>query len=526
MTKNMDHIYLYGPPGSGKSSVGRILAENLNLEFVDLDAKIEETADAPIPQIMEEWGESGFRDMETAALKRVSRGYNKVISLGGGALLRDQNRAYAESKGRVICFDADLKTLQERLRGDPTIRPLLAGKLEAQLFRLIDERRAHYESFSLRQPVANKTPVEIAREIQLMLGRYYISGMGQGYNVMIQESSFDHLPEMLRMSGLGPPVVVICDETVAPLYGDVLITALRRTGYGYNHPHMITIPAGEAHKNLESVMKFWRRFLEAGLDRKSTVIALGGGVIGDLAGFAASTFMRGVSWVNIPTTLLSMVDASIGGKTGFDLPQGKNLIGTFFPPRLVLANPYLLATLPVRELRSGMAEVVKHGLIADPKLFELCGTGGLLEAKTNITEIVRRGMAVKIQIVEADPYERGLRAALNLGHTLGHAVESASNFRLRHGEAVAIGLVAEARLSEQMGIAKKGLADQIAETLQALTLPVEIPQNLSREAIVRFMRMDKKREKGTVKFALPVQVGKVQVGVAVDDLNLIFPENS
>jgi 3-dehydroquinate synthase len=520
----MDHIYLYGPPGSGKSSVGRILAENLNTEFVDLDEKIEEIADAPIPQIMEDWGESGFRDIETTALKRVSKGRSKVVSLGGGALLRAQNRTFAESRGQVICFDADLQTLLERLRADPTMRPLLAGHLETELFRLLDQRRAHYESFELRHKVDNKTAVDVARELQLKLGRYYVRGMGQGYDVMIQHASYERLADLLRMSGLGPPVALVCDETVAPLYGDVLMTALRRSGYGYNRPHMITIPPGEGHKNLESIMKFWRRFLEAGLDRKSTVIALGGGVIGDLAGFAASTFMRGVSWVNIPTTLLAMVDSSLGGKTGFDLPQGKNLIGTFFPPRLVLANPYLLATLPVRELRCGLAEVVKHGIIADPTLFQLC-QHPLPEVKSNLLEIVRRAMAVKIQVIEADPYERGLRASLNLGHTLGHAVESASNFRLKHGEAIAIGLVAEARLAERMGIAKKGLAGHIAQTLTGLGLPVEIPPTILRESIVRFMRMDKKREKGVVKFALPVDIGKVQVGVAVEDLNLVFGEN-
>ena len=196
----------------------------------------------------------------------------------------------------------------------------------------------------------------------------------------------------------------------------------------------------------------WKSFLENGLDRKSTVIALGGGVVGDMAGFAASTYMRGINWIAVPTTLLSMVDASLGGKTGFDLPEGKNLIGAFYPPKLVLADPSLLLTLPERELRSGMAEVVKHGIISDPELFALCARG-LDWVKNNLEEVVKRAMAVKIKVIEEDPYEKGFRAALNLGHTVGHAVELVSKFNLRHGEAIAIGMVAEAKYSARVGLA-------------------------------------------------------------------------
>jgi 3-dehydroquinate synthase len=265
----------------------------------------------------------------------------------------------------------------------------------------------------------------------------------------------------------------------------------------------------------------WRGFLQGGLDRRSTVVALGGGVAGDMAGFAASSFMRGVNWVGIPTSLLAMVDASLGGKTGIDLPEGKNLVGAFHPPRLVLADPGLLASLPDAELRSGLAEVVKHGIISDPGLFELC-SAGYEAVKSDLDGIVRRAMAVKIAIIEADPYERGIRAALNLGHTVGHAVELVSEFKLRHGEAIAIGTVVEARLAERLGRAQSGLSEEIAVTFAELGLPTKIPAELPRQAIIQAMKVDKKKSSGVVKFALPVEIGRVEVGVAVEDLNLIF----
>jgi 3-dehydroquinate synthetase len=218
-----------------------------------------------------------------------------------------------------------------------------------------------------------------------------------------------------------------------------------------------------------------------------------------------------------------MVDASLGGKTGFDLPEGKNLIGSFHPPRLVLADPLVLSTLPERELRAGLAEVVKHGVLRDPGLFGLCSAG--FEAVTQIMdEIVRRAMAVKIRFIEEDPYESGVRAALNLGHTVGHAVELASDFRLRHGEAVAIGMVVEAKLAERLAVAGPGVADAIRGTLSGLGLPVRIPPDIPREHILQAMRVDKKKAGRVVKFALPVEIGRVQVGVEIQDLETVFEE--
>ncbi len=514
----MPHIYLYGPSGSGKSTVGKILADALGYPLTDLDAEIERMAGRGIPGIMTKLGEPLFRDLETAALKSAASGPGAVVALGGGALLRVENRALAESTGKVILLEADLPTLAARLSRDETARPLLAGKLETKLSGLLERRREHYNSFLLRVD-ASQSPENIAWDIQRLLGRYRLRGMGAGYDVIVREGGLDQLGEMLESRKLSGPVLVVSDMNVAVHYGERVMESLRKAGYVASQ---VVIPAGEAHKTVETVTALWRAALDAGLDRKSTVLALGGGVAGDLAGFAASTFMRGVNWVAVPTTLLAMVDASLGGKTGFDLPEGKNLVGAFHPPRLVLADPDTLSTLPGRELRAGLAEVVKHGVIADPGLYELCAWGWDAVASC-LPEIVRRGMGVKVKIIEEDPYERGIRAALNFGHTVGHAVELVSGFGLLHGEAVAVGMVAEARLAERLTVAGHGLSESLAETLSGLGLPVEVPENLPRGELIRAMKMDKKKSAGVVRFALPAQIGRVEL-VDVPDLEMAIGE--
>lgn len=520
----MSHIFLYGPSGTGKSTIGKILAQNLNMPFVDLDRVIESNAGIPIPQIMEQQGEAVFRDLETAALKdAVAAGHafsvtdmqDKVIALGGGALLSNENRTYAENNGSVILLMAEMETLLERLNEDINKRPLLTGDLETKLSALLAKRGEHYNSFKLQIHVDEKTADQNADRVQILLGRHHLSAMGE-YDVIVQNGGIEQLGEMLKSRGLENPILV-ADENAAKFHSEKVVHSLHKTNFV---PKCITIPAGEEHKNLDTVSFLWKSFLENGLDRKSTVIALGGGVIGDMTGFAASTFMRGINWVGIPTTLLSMVDASLGGKTGFDLPEGKNLIGSFFSPKLVLADPQVLETLPERELISGMAEVVKHGIISDPELFSLCARG-LDWVKENLEEVVRRAMAVKINVIEEDPYEKGIRAALNLGHTVGHAVELVSRFHLRHGEAIAIGMVIEAKFAERIGVAEKSLADEIASVLSQLGLPIRIPNQILREEIIRAMRVDKKRNAASIRFALPVEIGKVEL-VDVSDLESVL----
>ena len=512
----MPHIFLYGPSGAGKSTIGKFLARDLNLPFVGSDEVIESNVGMSIPQIMEEQGETSVRDFETAVLKQIIKNKESIVALGGGALLREENRALIEKSGRVVLLKAEASTLFERLQRDSNQRPLLAGDLKAKLASYLEKRAEHYASFPLKVPVDGKTPEQIAKQIQLTIGRYHLSAMGE-YDALVQ--SVEQVGHLLFQRELQNPIVVT-DEHVARFHAERVFTSLRNAGFT---PQIVTIPAGEAYKNLDTVQKLWNAFLEHGLDRRSTVIALGGGVIGDMAGFAAATYMRGVNWVCVPTTLLSMVDASLGGKTGFDLPQGKNLIGSFYPPKLVLADPQLLKSLPKAEFISGMAEVVKHGIIADPELFELCAQG-LGCVTENLEKVVKRGMAVKIKIIEDDPYEKGFRAALNLGHTVGHAVELVSRFELRHGEAVAIGMVAEARLAERLGRAEQGLSDKIGEVLSALGLSTQIPRELSRAEIVRTMRVDKKKNAKAIRFALPIEIGKVEL-VEISDLESVLEES-
>jgi shikimate kinase / 3-dehydroquinate synthase len=511
------HIFLYGPSGSGKSTVGRVLAKNLNQPFLDLDDEIERTAGERISDIIANQGEAVFRELEAEALKSAVSGTGTVIALGGGALLCDENRSLAESTGQVILLEADLSTLVRRLSEDKNERPLLAGELQPKLSALLERRQEHYASFPFRVD-ASRSSEQVAWEVQRLIGRYHLRGMGAGYDVIVQEGGIDQIGEMLKSRGMSGQVLVVSDRNVAPLYGERVLKSLRSTGY---QTSQLTIPAGEAYKNLDTVGSLWRGFLEAGLDRKSTIIALGGGVVGDLAGFAAATFMRGCNWVALPTTLLAMADASLGGKTGFDLPEGKNLVGAFHPPRFVLADPDTLSTLPERELRAGLAEVVKHGVIGDPDLFALC-IQGWEAIMAHLPEVVRRGMAVKVKIIEEDPYEKGVRAALNLGHTIGHAVELVSGFSLLHGEAVAIGMVAEARLAERLTVAVQGTSEALAETLTGLGLPFTIPENMDRGKLIRAMQVDKKKAAGVVRFALPVKIGEVMVGVEVENLEEVL----
>jgi len=495
----MSHIFLYGPSGSGKSTIGKKLAQNLKLPFVDSDQLLEANASRTIPQIASDQGMEKMRDLESETLKQIVNGKERVVALGGGALLRDENRELVERNGQVILLTAELPTLIERLRNDPNERPLLAGDLESKLISYLAGRTEHYASFPLKVQVDGKSVEQITYDIQVIVGRHHLSAMRE-YDVVVGE-----------ITSLPDTKIIVTDENIAKHH---LAAITKAIGHDVS---AVVIPAGEEHKNLETVSLLWRSFLQNGLDRKSTVIALGGGVIGDLTGFAASTYMRGINWIGVPTTLLSMVDASLGGKTGFDLPEGKNLIGAFHPPKMVLADPSLLKTLPERELISGMAEVVKHGIISDPELFDLC-TMGMDWVKEHLEEIVKRAMAVKIKVIEEDPYEKGFRAALNLGHTVGHAVELVSQFKLRHGEAIAIGTVVEAEYAEQVGIAEKGLVEKVAETLSSLGLPTRIADDMSRGEIIRAMRVDKKKTAKAIRFALPVKIGKVEL-VEVSDLD-------
>jgi len=511
------HIFLYGPPASGKTTLGRCLSAALDLPFIDLDELIEEQAGQRIPDIFAAEGEPGFRQREAAALAKAAAGQAgppaAVIALGGGALLRPENRSLAETTGQVVCLRAAYTTILDRLPQGEGGRPLLSGDARQQLQALLAARAGHYASFPLQVVVDDLSPDTLAWQVQTRLGLFRVSGMGKDYDVRIVPHGLDCLGQALQARGLRGPLALVMDSNVAPLYAEQALAALRQAGYTVQP---VVIPAGEPNKTLGILGELWAAFLAAGLERGSTVVALGGGVVGDLAGFAASAYLRGVAWVAVPSTLLAMVDASLGGKTGADLPQGKNLVGAFHPPALVLADPVLLQTLPDIELRNGLAEVVKHGILSDAALFDLCRQGWETVC-SNRDEIVRRAVAVKVAIIQRDPYERGERASLNLGHTLGHALELVSGYGLRHGEAVAIGTLAAARLAERRGMAESGLPQVVGAALGDLGLPLYIPEGLDDVSIARGMGVDKKRSDGKVRLVLPVGIGRVRWGVSLDN---------
>lgn len=308
---------------------------------------------------------------------------------------------------------------------------------------------------------------------------------------------------------------IISDENVAPLYADDVVASLEQEGFA---SHRVVMPAGEQHKNLDTVRALYTALIEKGIDRNTPVIALGGGVVGDTAGFVAATVLRGVPLVQMPTTLLAMVDASVGGKTGVDLPQGKNLVGAFKFPDAVIADVETLRTLPAVEFACGMAEVIKHGLIGDPGLLDL-----VEEAERDLADLVARAVRVKIAVVEEDPHEKGRRAVLNLGHTFAHALERVSAYRLRHGFAVALGLVAAARLGVLLGEAHRYLVREVEDALRAASLPTRwsevdglgpVPDV---EAVITAMQTDKKRQGKQLRFVVPREPGHVFVRAYVPE---------
>ena len=336
------------------------------------------------------------------------------------------------------------------------------------------------------------------------------------YPIVIGAGTLTELFSLVREHARAHRFAVITDEHVAPHYLAAVCNALGASerGDSTEHVHSVVIPAGEQHKTREVWASITDTLLGHGCGRDTTVIALGGGVVGDLGGFVAATYMRGVPVVQIPTTLLAMVDASIGGKTAVDTPAGKNTVGAFHPPVLVVIDPSTLSTLPTRELRSGLAEVIKHGVIADAAEIETVasiapalaqGTAPMRELES----LIERSVCVKANIVASDERERGLRKVLNFGHTIGHGIEAASGYALLHGEAIAIGMVAEARLAERAGIAERGTSEAIERAVSRAGLPSQCPPDIAPEHVLSLMRSDKKQRRGVLEYALPVRVGQM-----------------
>jgi 3-dehydroquinate synthase len=507
------NLVLTGFMGTGKTRIGREVAHRLGRRFVDMDDEIEARAGKAIPRIFAEDGEDTFRGMEAELCQELGSQAGLVIATGGGALLDAASREAMMRGSTVLCLTCDPDEIQHRLsEGVAATRPLLeVPDPRAEIERLLAARQEAYAAIPWQIDTTG-SPVEelVERVIQLAgVVTLRVAHPGGEYPIHLGEGLLSHAGGALRASGAipGSRVAVVSNPVLEPLYGVQLRAALRGAGY---KPSTCIIPDGEEHKTLDTVAGLYGQFLEAGLDRGSGVISLGGGVTGDIAGFAAATFMRGIPFVQIPTTLLSMVDASVGGKVGVDLPQGKNLAGAFKQPALVVIDPGVLATLPAEEVRSGMSEAIKHGIIGAPDLFaELEAPRQGARFPISISQL-ERALEVKIQVVESDPFEQGRRAVLNLGHTVGHALERLSDFSLRHGEAVAIGMVAAARISAELGRAEASLPGCVEAALKAWDLPVRCPP-YGVDGIWAAMAHDKKRRGRALRWVLPHGIGNVEI---------------
>jgi len=507
----MPNLVITGFMGTGKSVVGREVAHRLDRPFIDMDSEIATRAGKPVASIFEEDGEPAFRQMEAALCQELSDRDGLVVATGGGALVDPDSRSLMIASGYVICLDASPVHILQRV-GENHDRPLLAvSDPRLQIERLLEARREAYAAIPWHIDTSQLTVDEVVKRV-IALPRATVLPVrhpGGAYDIYVSEGMLDHVGGALRAAGVaaGTCVALISNDVVAPLYATAVEDALRVCGL---QPFTCTIPDGEQHKSLATVSSLYDQFLTAGLDRSGIVLALGGGVTGDIAGFAASTYMRGVGFAQVPTTLLSMVDSSVGGKTGVDLPQGKNLVGAFKQPAVVVIDPHVLHTLEEPEFRSGMAEVIKHGVIGAPDLIDdLEARDGTTHTDVGALQIAR-ALRVKIEVVEEDPYERGRRAVLNLGHTVGHALEALSHFKLCHGEAVAIGMVAAARIAVALGRAESAMADRMEALLAQYGLPVRCPAFEAAD-IWRAMAHDKKRHHGTLRWILPDAIGKVSV---------------
>jgi shikimate kinase/3-dehydroquinate synthase len=556
-----DHcIVLIGMMGSGKSAIGQRLAARLGLKFVDADAEIVAAARMSIPEIFAKYGEGYFRDGERRVMLRLLNNGPVVLATGGGAFLDPRTRRRIAERGVSIWFDADHETLLRRVRRKSD-RPLLqTADPAATLRRLMDERYPVYAHADIRV-VSRDTPQDamVDETLDALAERLPTLDLGARHTAMEAHMIMTHFPprpqpsdaplhhesvrvalgarsyDILIGAGLlaeagekiaavapGAACAIVTDANVARLHLPALEDSLKAAGVRYS---TIVVEPGEGSKSLSVFGRVCEEAIAARIERRDVIVALGGGVVGDLSGFVAASLRRGARFVQIPTTLLAQVDSSVGGKTGINSPQGKNLIGAFHQPSLVLADVDTLATLPPREFRAGYAEVVKYGLIGDRRFFEWLEADGdaIFHGKPEQICAVAVSCESKAAIVARDETEQGDRALLNLGHTFGHAFERLVDYdsaRLVHGEGVAIGLALALRFSQRLGLCAGQDALRVERHLSSLGLPTRISDipgaNFTSDAIMDAMYQDKKVERGALTFILLRGIGAAFVAKSVD----------
>ncbi len=514
-------IMLVGLMGAGKTSIGRRLAARLGLPFRDADTEIELAAGCTIAELFERFGEQEFRDGERRVIRRLLAGDPLVLASGGGAFMDGETRATVRREAVSIWLRCRLPVLLRRVAGRPH-RPLLNGQNpEEVLQRLMAIRHPVYAEADIVVDCSDDSPeATTARVLEALLAwrpprRLSLALSASCYDVVVGDGLLARAGALLAPVLPQKRAVVVTDATVAPLHLPALLRGLDATAF---ETRVITVAPGEKSKNLATYGEVVDQLLEGGMERRTSVIALGGGVVGDLAGFAAASTLRGLPFVQVPTTLLSQVDSSVGGKTGINTSHGKNLLGAFHQPRMVLADTATLATLPPRELRAGYAEVAKAGLIGDAAFFTWCeahGAAVIAGDREAQAEAVLRACAFKALVVGEDEREEKPndgRALLNLGHTFGHALEAELGYgNILHGEGVAVGLGLAFRLSARLGLCAAADADRVIAHLESVGLPAELAhlnRRLSAGRLIGHMRRDKKMRDGHLTFVLARGIGQ------------------
>lgn len=502
-------LIVNGFMASGKSSVGKRVSELAGRPFIDLDARIEARFGAKVARIFAEHGEATFRQAEREELlAALATGAAPVIAVGGGCLVRRELRLRALDEAVVVSLQVTPDDVVARV-GEDASRPNLAGDTRRRAEELLELRADAYAEAHARIETRGASTHDVALKALAVWKRDPI-GVASGessYSVDIGSGiASELLPSAVEPS---TALLLLSDHNVAPLHAaplEALLSASKKRVARHD------FTPGEQHKHLGSIQRALEAALAAGLDRKSRLIGLGGGVTTDMTGFTAATYLRGVSWVALPTTLLSMVDASVGGKTGVDLGEAKNAVGAFWQPSAVLCDVDYLKTEPERGYRSGLSEAVKTAIIGDPGLFELLereADGIAARDAGLLSELVRRCVRVKARIVSADPREAGRRAVLNLGHTVGHAIEAQAGYeRLTHGEAVSLGLVAALRIGQRLGHTPAELALRTQRLLERLKLMTAIEREPLAQA-AELIGHDKKRAGSRVNFVFAKALGDV-----------------
>lgn len=518
-------LFIAGPPGIGKSTVGRELARILGSAFVDMDDRIERRTRRPNARVIVEDGIERFRELEVELLERLAPTPAwEVVATGGGAVITPANRARMRSLGVIVGLRGSLATVAKGLERTMSKRGHLVAEGIAprdHAARVLRERRGAYRDADVTFDVDGATPEETARAI----AAWIVSARGiridvaasRPYPILVRAGLLEHVGQHLADLGWAGRVAVVHDATAARLHLAAVRGSLETAGM---EPVTIRVPEGERAKTASALERLWRDLARAGIGRDGGVVALGGGATGDLAGLAAATYARGIALAHVPTTLLAMVDSSIGGKAAIDLPEGKNLVGAFHAPAAVLADPAVLATLPPRQVSSGLAEAIKTAYLADGDSVEQAARGveRVLERDLGpLTLMVAMSAEMKAAVVSADEREAGLREILNFGHTFGHAYEAARGYEVTHGEAVSIGMVFATALAEVLRLSPVGLRPRLEGILDRAGLPVRARVPARAWSL---LALDKKARAGNVRWILPRRIGRFSEVTGVGDRDL------